>query len=86
MTEHCTKNLSDGFLTLQANNTSDIIQFFTDDLASVLALNRANQYYIQNYTRYAYPGTGGGTTLYWKTSSVDSSSETGYFYSSVPAQ
>ena len=72
---------NDGFLTLQVNNTSDIIQFFTDDLASVLALNRANQYYIQNYTRYAYPGTGGGTTLYWKTSSVDSSSETGYFYS-----
>ena len=72
---------TDGFLTLQASNTSDIIQFFTDDLASVLALNRANQYYIQNYTRYAYPGTGGGTTLYWKTSSVDSSSETGYFYS-----
>ena len=72
---------ADGFLTLQVNNTSDIIQFFTDDLASVLALNRANQYYIQNYTRYAYPGTGGGNTLYWKTSSVDSSSETGYFYS-----
>ena len=72
---------NDGFLTLQVNNSSDIIQFFTDDLASVLALNRANQYYIQNYTRYAYPGTGGGTTLYWKTSSVDSSSETGYFYS-----
>ena len=71
----------DGFLTLQVNNTSDIIQFFTDDLASVLALNRANQYYIQNYTRYAYPGTGGGSTLYWKTSSVDSSSESGYFYS-----
>ena len=72
---------ADGFLTLQVNNTSDIIQFFTDDLASVLALNRANQYYIQNYTRYAYPGTGGGSTLYWKTSSVDSSSESGYFYS-----
>jgi len=72
---------AEGFLTLQVTNTSDIIQFFTDDLASVLALNRANQYYIQNYTRYAYPGTGGGTTLYWKTSSVDSSSETGYFYS-----
>jgi hypothetical protein len=71
----------DGFLTLQVNNTSDIIQFFTDDLASVLALNRANQYYIQNYTRYAYPGTSGGSALYWKTSSVDSSSETGYFYS-----
>jgi len=72
---------ADGFLSLTVDNTSDIIQFFTDDLASVLALNRANQYYIQNYTRYAYPGTSGGTTLYWKTSSVDSSSETGYFYS-----
>ena len=71
---------TDGFLSLTVNNTSDIIQFFTDDLASVLALNRANQYYIQNYTRYAYPGTSGGTTLYWKTSSVDSSSESGYFY------
>jgi hypothetical protein len=49
---------ADGFLTLQVNNTSDIIQFFTDDLAAVLALNRANQYYIQNYTRYAYPNAG----------------------------
>ena len=71
---------TDGFLSLVVSNTSDIIQFFTDDLASVLALNRANQYYIQNYTRYTYPGTGGGNTLYWKTSSVDSSSESGYFY------
>jgi len=71
----------DGFLTLQVDNTSDIIQFFTADLAAVLALNRANQYYIQNYTRYAYPGTGGGATLYWSTTSVDSSSESGYFYS-----
>tara|TARA_R110000796_G_scaffold13839_5_gene44686 strand:+ start:2589 stop:5954 length:3366 start_codon:yes stop_codon:yes gene_type:complete len=70
----------DGFLSLTVTNTSDIIRFFTDDLASVLALNRANQYYIQNYTRYTYPGTGGGNTLYWKTSSVDSSSESGYFY------
>ena len=71
---------TDGFLTLQVDNTSDIIRFFTQDLASVLALNRSNQYYIQNYTRYAYPGTSGGTTMFWKTSSVDASSESGYFY------
>jgi len=71
---------TDGFLTLQVQNTSDIIQFFTDDLASVLALNRATQYYIQNYTRYTYPGTG-DPALYWKVSSVDAADETGYLYS-----
>ena len=71
---------TDGFLSLVVSNTSDIIQFFTDDLASVLALNRANQYYIQNYTRYAYPDTG-SPVLYWKSSSVDSASQSGYFYS-----
>ena len=70
----------DGFLSLTVTNTSDIIQFFTDDLASVLALNRANQYYIQNYTRYAYPDAG-SPKLYWKSSSVDSASQSGYFYS-----
>ena len=46
----------------------------------MLALNRANQYYIQNYTRYAYPDTG-SPVLYWKSSSVDSASKSGYFYS-----
>jgi hypothetical protein len=71
---------ADGFLSLTVNNTSDIIQFFTDDLASVLALNRANQYYIQNYTRYTYPDTG-SPVLYWKSSSVDSTQQSGYFYS-----
>jgi len=71
---------TDGFLSLTVNNTSDIIQFFTDDLASVLALNRANQYYIQNYTRYTYPDTG-SPVLYWKSSSVDSTQQSGYFYS-----
>ena len=71
---------TDGFLSLTVNNTSDIIQFYTDDLASVLALNRANQYYIQNYTRYTYPDTG-SPVLYWKSSSVDSTQQSGYFYS-----
>lgn len=71
---------TDGFLSLTVANTSDIIQFFTADLAAALALNKATQYYIQNYPRYTYPGAG-EPTLYWKTSSVESSSESGYLYS-----
>lgn len=71
---------TDGFLSLTVENTSDIIQFFTADLSAVLSLNRATQYYIQNYSRYSYPGSG-EPVLYWKTSSVESSSESGYLYS-----
>jgi hypothetical protein len=65
---------TDGFLTLTVNNTSDIIAFFTNTLAAALADNNATQYYIQNYPRYTLP------TISWKTSTVDSSAETGYFY------
>jgi len=65
---------TDGYLTLTINNTSDIIAFFTNTLAAALADNNATQYYIQNYPRYTLP------TISWKTSTVDSSAETGYFY------
>ena len=68
---------SDGFLSLTINNTSDIIAFFTDTLASALADNRATQYYIQNYPRYTVPNT---LNVFWRTSTVDSGSESGYFY------
>jgi hypothetical protein len=66
---------TDGFLTLTINNVSDIIAFFNNTLASVLAANKANQYYIQNYPRYTISGP-----TYWQTSSVGASSESGYFY------
>jgi hypothetical protein len=66
---------TDGFLTLTINNTSDIIAFFTNTLAAALADNNATQYYIQNYPRYSTP-----SNVFWKTSTVDSSTETGYFY------
>lgn len=74
---------SDGFLNLTINNTSDIIAFFTTTLNNVLRLNRATQYYIQNYPRYSV--TNVQTTplndyVYWKTSNVASGSLTGYFY------
>jgi len=74
-----------GFLTLTINSISDIISFFTNNLASVLGLNKANQYYIQNYPRYTVtsvdsPATPANQIIYWKTSTVDTSTETGYFY------
>lgn len=76
---------SEASLSLTINTTSDIISFFSNNLASVLALNKANQYYIQNYPRYTVtsitnPVTPADQIVYWKTSTVDSSTETGYFY------
>ena len=71
---------SDGFLSLTVNNTSDIIAFFTNTLLSVLSLNRASQYYIQNYPRYDVNTASGDGVVYWKTSSVSSGSLSGYVY------
>ena len=71
---------ADGFLTLTINTTSDIIAFFTDTLSSVLSLNRATQYYIQNYTRYNLPSSPANQVVYWKTSSVDTGAESGYVF------
>ncbi len=74
------QDTADGFLNLTINNTSDIIAFFTDTLSNVLSLNRATQYYIQNYPRYPISSTSGDGTVYWKTSTVDTGTESGYFY------
>lgn len=73
----------EGFLSLTINNTSDIISFFTGTLSSVLTLNRTTQYYIQHYPRFQIiaPSPTDDGKAYWKTSSVDSGVETGYFYS-----
>jgi hypothetical protein len=74
------QNNADGFLNLTINNTSDIIAFFTDTLSNILSLNRATQYYIQNYTRYPVNAASGDGTVYWRTSTVDTGTESGYFY------
>jgi len=74
-------------LDLTINNNSDVINFFADTLAGALALNRANQYYINEtsteegswYKRFTLPQSG-TSTVYWKTSTVDANSENGYFY------
>jgi hypothetical protein len=49
-------------------------------LAAELADNRAKQYYLQNFTRYDVNSSTGDGTVYWKESTVDANSVTGYFY------
>ena len=76
---------SDGFESLTINTTSDVIAFFTDTLSNILSLNRATQYYIQNYPRYTVtsltsPVTPANQIVYWKTSSVGTGAESGYVY------
>jgi len=73
-------NNTEGSSLLTINNTGDIITFLTDNLATILQDNRSVQYYIQNYTRYNVNTASGDGTVYWRTSTVDANSETGYFY------
>ena len=73
-------NTDNGYATLTINSTGDIITFLTGTLAAILADNRSSQYYTQNYTRYSINSASGDGTLYWKTSTVDANSLTGYFY------
>lgn len=69
-----------GFLSFSFTNTNDIISFYTNTLAGVLADNRANQYYIQNYPRYDINILSGDGTVFWETAVVNSNSINGYFY------
>jgi len=73
-------NNTDGNALLVINTSTDIITFLTDTLAAILSDNRSVQYYNQNYPRYTIDSASGDGTLYWKTSTVDANSLTGYFY------
>ena len=82
---------TEGALALTINTTGNIITFLTDTLASVLAGNRATQYYIQNYPRYPSNNTTLSVNsddgyVYWQTSTVDANSLTGYFYDKINTQ
>jgi len=74
------QNSTNGNLGLTITNTGDIITFLTTTLAAELSDNRARQYYLQNFTRYDVNSTTGDGTVYWKESTVDANSVTGYFY------
>lgn len=68
---------------LTINSAGDIITYLTDNLAAVLAGTRANQYYLQNYTRYDVNQASGDGEVFWNTSTVDANSITGYFYNVI---
>lgn len=74
------QNSNNGNLGLTITTTGDIITFLTTTLAAELADNRARQYYLQNFTRYNVNSSTGDGTVYWKESTVDANSITGYFY------
>lgn len=69
-----------GYLSLTINTIGNIITFLTDSLGDVLSSNRVVQYYTQNFPQYSINTASGDGTVYWKTSTVDTNSLTGYFY------
>lgn len=71
---------TNGYDLLTINSAGDIITYLTDNLAAVLAGTRANQYYLQNYTRYNVDEASGDGEVFWNTSTVNANSITGYFY------
>ena len=74
------QDTTNGNELLTINSAGDIITFLTDTLASVLASTRANQYYIQNYTRYPVNTASGDGEVFWQGKTVDANSMTGYFF------
>ena len=74
---------TNGFLTLTVNNVGNIIGFFTDTLNAVLSGTKATQYYIQNYSSYPINSSSGDGTVYWQNKTVNTNSNTGYFYNIV---
>ena len=71
---------STGYDPLIFNNTTDIITYLSNKLAGRLAGINANQYYQENYPRYNVNSQSGDGTVYWNLSTVNSNSDTGYFY------
>ena len=81
------EDYTNGAIDLVVTSTSGIINFFTDRLAGVLSLNRAEQFYVDAtsntsqswYERFSISTTA-PNTVYWHTSNVNSNSVNGYFF------
>lgn len=71
---------TDGFLNLTITNDAVIRGFLYGPLAEALDKNRTKQYYMQTYPRYDINSASGDGNVFWHTSTVDSNSITGYFY------
>lgn len=77
------QDTNDGFTTLTINNTSDIVAFLNDTLASLLLQNRVIQYYNQNYPRYPVTTSLGNGEVYWNSSTVTGDRSTGFLYNKI---
>lgn len=71
---------TNGYDLLQIYNAVDIISYLNNNLSAILAGIRANQYYVQNYTRYDVNQNSGDGIVYWNLNSVDTNTDTGYVY------
>lgn len=71
---------TDGYDLLQIFNSVDIISYLNNNLSSLLASIRSNQYYVQNYPRYPIDLSSGDGTVYWNLNSVDTNTDTGFVY------
>jgi len=77
------QNTDNGYLALTINTIGNIITFLTDTVGSALSSTRVVQYYTQNFSSYNINSASGDGTVYWRTSTVDTNSITGYFYNII---
>lgn len=80
------QDATNGFVTATVTTLGNIITFLTESLSNILSASRVVQYYIQNgypNTTYAITGSTGSNQVFWKTSSVNANSITGYFYNII---
>ena len=73
-------NDTEGYSLLNITDTANIISFLTGTLAAILSDSGSQQYYTQNYPRYAVTASSDDGLVYWNSSTVDANSVTGYFY------
>lgn len=72
---------TDGFENLTVNSNNDIVKFLTETLASILKSNRAYQFYVQDFQRFAGIADSGDGTVFWNQTTNDATECTGFFSS-----
>lgn len=71
---------NDGSVIFTVTNTEDIIKFLSQTLSAILSSNRVLQYYSIFYPNYSLATDVSTQVVYWQNSSVDTNTNSGYFY------
>lgn len=71
---------NDGSTIFSISNTEDIIKFLSGTLTAIFSSNRVLQYYTTFYPNYSLATNVSTQVVYWQNSSVDTNTNTGYFY------